>query len=117
MSSFEENIRSWVAVDNQLKVLQDKSKELREARSSLNDSILNHVAEHGMETTTVRISDGRLRFVSSNQTSPLTLKFVHDCLMKCIQNEPQVEKIMNFIKEQREVKVRTEVKRQYTKND
>lgn len=117
MSSFEEQIRSWVAVDNQLKVLQDKSKELRDRRASLNEVIMGHVADNSMEGSTVRISDGRLRFVASNQTSPLTLKFVQECLLKCIQNGPQVEQIMTFIKAQRETKVKTEVKRFYIKNE
>ena len=113
--SFEENIKHWVALDNQLRILQDKSKEIREQKNVLSDGIMAHVADNSMESTTVRISDGRLRFVETNQTSPLTLKFVQDCLLKCIQDEASVSKIMTYIKSQRETKVKTEVKRYYIK--
>jgi hypothetical protein len=113
--SFEDRIRSWVALDNQLRILQDKAKEIREEKNAISDNLMAHVAEHSMESTTVRISDGRLRFVETNQTSPLTLKFVQDCLVKCLHDETMVGKIMSYIKSQRETKVRTEVKRYYIK--
>ena len=40
--SFENNIQKWVAVDNQLKVLNDKMKTLRETRNTLTGDITNY---------------------------------------------------------------------------
>ena len=37
--SFEENIKQWVLLDNQLKILNEKAKEIREKRNSVNEYI------------------------------------------------------------------------------
>ena len=56
-------------------------------------------------------SDGKLRFVTAKQTAPITLKYVEECLAKCIGNEAQVAKIMAVIKDSREVKYTADIKR------
>ena len=43
MSSFENNIKTWVNIDNQIKSLNEKARELREQRNELCDQILNLV--------------------------------------------------------------------------
>jgi hypothetical protein len=111
--SLEENIKKWVALDNQLKTLSDKTKELREARSTTEELILEYVETKKMNNATVNISDGRLRFVNTKQTAPLTLKYVEECLLHCIKKEEQVTLIMDYIKETREVKYVPDIKRTY----
>ena len=66
-----------------------------------------------MANATVKISDGKLRFTSSRQTPPLTFKHIEECLTKCIQNPEQVEKIMTYIKETRDIKYIPDIKRTY----
>ena len=112
--SFEENIKKWVALDNQIKILNDKTKELKESRNNTEEAIIQHVETNKLSNATVNISDGKLKFVSTKQTAPLTLKYVEDCLKKCIKSEDQVAQIMDFIKESREVKVIPDIKRTYS---
>lgn len=111
--SFENMVKSWVSIDNKLKILSEETKSLREQRNEINSRIIKHVDTSGMKSATVRISDGRLRFVDSSSSAPLTLKFVQSCLQQCLSSEKQVEQIMTYIKEQRETKIKTEVKRYY----
>jgi hypothetical protein len=111
--SLEENIKKWVSIDNQLKTLNEKTKELRESKNNTEQIILEYVETKNMSNATVNITDGKLRFVSTKQTSPLTLKYVEDCLTNCIKNEEQVKRIMEYIKEQREVKYVPDIKRTY----
>ena len=40
--SFETNIQSWVSLDNELKILNNKTRELREKRNLVSDSIINN---------------------------------------------------------------------------
>lgn len=114
--SFDENIKHWVQLDNQLKVLSEKSKELREERNSMEHEILNYVETNRLSNATVNISDGRLRFVQNKQTAPLTLKYIEECLAKCINNTEQIGYIMQVIKENREVKQVPDIKRYYSKS-
>jgi len=113
--SFEENIKTWVALDNKLKTLNEQSKKIRDERNILEDGIMGYVETNSLNNATVNISDGKLRFVSTKQTAPLTLKYIDDCLMKCIGNEQQVSQIMKVIKESRDVKYSADIKR-YTNN-
>jgi hypothetical protein len=109
--SFEENIKKWVALDNQLKTANERSKQLRDEKNTLEEGILTYVETNKLSNATVNISDGKLRFVSSKQTAPLTLKHVEECLSKCIGSENQVIQIMKIIKDSREVKYTADIKR------
>jgi len=113
--SFEENIKKWVSLDNQLKTINEKVKQLRDDKNSTEEFIMNYVEENEIKNATINISDGKLRFTNTKQTPPLTLKYVEECLMKCIGNEAQVNQVMKVIKESREVKYSMDIKR-YTNN-
>jgi hypothetical protein len=109
--SFEENIKKWVALDNQLKTLNEKAKQMRDDKNALEEGIMSYVETNNLSNATVTISDGKLRFLSSKQTAPLTLKHVEECLSKMIGNENQVFQIMKVIKDTREIKYTADIKR------
>jgi hypothetical protein len=109
--NFQDNIKKWVALDNQIKSLNDKAKHLREEKNEMEEHILQYVETNKLKNATINISDGKLRFVSSKQTAPLTLKYVEECLGKCLSNAAQIEQIMQVIKDSREVKHTEDIKR------
>ena len=109
--SFEENIKKWVALDTQLKTVNERVKQMRDEKNTLEEDIMGYVETNKLTNATVNISDGKLRFVSAKQTAPITLKYVEECLKKCIGNENQVGQIMKVIKESREVKYTADIKR------
>ena len=114
--SFEENIQKWVSLDNQLRSLHDKTKQLREDKNNLEDGIIKYVDAHNLQNSVFKLSDGKLKFTMVKQTNPLTLKYVDECLGKCIKNPEQVKLIMNYIKESRNSKIIPDIKRFYTNN-
>jgi len=111
--SFESNVKTWVAVDNELRNLNEKVKDLREKRNHICSSIMTHVESNNLENATIKISDGILKFASSKQTAPLTLKYVESCLNECIDEPCDVKAIMEHIKNKREHKFSSEIKRNY----
>ena len=115
MSSFESNIKRWVSLDNRIKTLSDEAKALREEKSSVNDVIGQHIETNQLEKATIQISDGKLRYVTTKSQSPISLKYLESCLSECIGNTEKVKAIMDYIKENREVKETTELKRYYNK--
>jgi len=110
--SFEQNIQQWVAIDNQMKILNEKMKELRDKKNTLTNQINNHV-ETEQFSGSINISDGQLRFVKVKETQQLTFKYLETCLGEIIKNEEQVKKIVEYIKNKREVKYVPEIKRFY----
>ena len=117
MGDFETSIKQWVQIDNQLKILQDKSRELRNERQDIGANILGYVETNSLSNATVKINDGRLRFTTVAQPAPLTLVYIKECLSKCIQNETQVEAIMQYIRQNRSTKSKPEIKRYYAKQE
>ena len=109
--SFEENIKQWVLLDNQLKILNEKAKEIREKRSSVNENIQTIVQKNNLLNKSVQISDGNLKFVNTRVTAPLTYKYLETSLGEIIKNETQVKQIINYLKENREIKLVSEIKR------
>ena len=85
--SFEQNIQQWVSIDNQIKLLNDKIHELREKKSKLGENITTHVEQHDLRNATVQISDGKLRFVNTKVSSPLTFKYLEKSLGEVIKNQ------------------------------
>lgn len=111
--SFEQNIQQWVALDNQMKVLNEQLKELRDEKNNLSQEINNHIETQELTNVSVRINDGQLKFVKVKETQQLTFKYLETCLSEIIKNEEQVKQIMEYIKNNREVKYVSEIKRLY----
>ena len=113
MENFQGDIKKWVSLDTQLKALNDKVKEIRSERNELADTILDFADDNNLSTSTIKISDGRLKFAQTKQTAPISLGFLETCLAEIIGDEEKVDHIMNYIKDKREVKVITDIKRYY----
>ena len=115
MTSFEENIQRWVSIDNQLKILNEKIRDLRDKKSDLTQCILNHAEENHMGSPTIQISDGKLKFTNTRVAEPLTYKYLETNLGDIIKNPDQVRTIIQSLKQKRCIKVEPEIKR-FTNN-
>jgi len=114
--NFEQQIQQWVSIDNQMKQISDQMKELRDKKNIISEKINNHI-----ETTfpsgsnaSVKINGGQLKFVKTKETQQLTFKYLETCLSEIINNEEQIKKIIDYIKNKREIKYIPEIKRFYT---
>ena len=111
--TLEMKIKRWVELDNKIKETAEEVRDIRTEKSVINDEILEIVEEKQLGKATVNISDGKLKFVVSKHTAPLTLTYIEKCLSDLITNGNQVEQIMTYIKKNRETKTTTEIKRVY----
>ena len=112
--SLENHIKNWVEIDNQYRKYSEKMKELRVNRSEMTSIIFDYAEENNLQNAVVEISDGKLKFQSFKQTSPLTFKYIQECLNDCIEDEEQVKLLINYIKKKREVKYVNDIKRSYS---
>ena len=109
--SFEQQVQQWVSIDNQLKILNDKIRDLREKKLKLTTNLNDYAKENNMSNSTIQISDGKLKFASTKVQSPLTFKHLEKSLSEIIKNETQVKQIVEYIKTKRDVKIVPEIKR------
>ena len=109
--SFENQIAQWVSIDNQLKIVNEQTKVLRDKRNTLSENITQYAANNNLSNATVQISDGRLKFANTRVPEPLTFKYLERALGEVIKNESQVSLIMKHLKEKRNIKTIQEIKR------
>ena len=112
-NNLEKTIQNWVELDNELKKLNEKSKDIRTRKNDVEDKIMTYVEDNDMNNSVVNIIDGKIKFCETKQTSPLTLGFLEKCLSEVIANQGQVKQIVDYIKSKRETKMVPEIKRYY----
>ena len=112
--SFEQQVQQWVTIDNQMKLLNDRMKELRDKKNTLSDNINEHIENSNLSNSSVKLSDGQLKFVKVKDTQQLTFKYLETCLHEIIKNDEQVNKIVEYVKNKSEVKYVSEIKRLYS---
>jgi predicted transcriptional regulator len=112
-NNLEKTIQNWVELDNELKRLNEKSKDIRTRKNDVEDKIMTYVEDNDMNNSVVNIVDGKIKFCETKQTSPLTLGFLEKCLSEVIANQGQVKQIVDYIKSKRETKMVPEIKRYY----
>jgi len=113
MANFQENIKEWVLIDNQIKKLNLQCKMLRQEKKDKEFNIFNYAEDNSLQNAIIEITDGKLKFQQYKTTSPLTFKFLEDCLNDCINNEDQVKTIIKYIKQKRETKYENKISRTY----
>lgn len=109
--NFEQQLQQWVDIDDQLQILQEKTKELRQKKNLISEKINEHLESKQMQNITVKIGDGRLRFVKVKETQQLTFKYLETCLSEIIKNDDQVNKIIEYVKNNRQTKYVPDIKR------
>jgi hypothetical protein len=113
---FTDKIKQWVTIDNRVRLLNEEIKEMRSTRNELAVNIMDLAEKNNLGNPTIQITDGKLKFNDIKISSPLTFKFLKKCLQNCISDENAVEKIMTYIKENREFRYTKDIRRTYTNN-
>ena len=113
VSAFDKQIQKWIELDNKLKKINSEIKTTREMKNDLEASIMDVVNNKKLLNTSVATMDGRLRFIETKTSNPLSLTFIEKCLNEIIPNGSQVQHILKYIKDKREIKINSEIKRYY----
>ena len=113
--NFDNHVQQWVAIDNQLKQILEKTRELRDKRNTIEQKIIDHAEANDTTNDVIGISQGKLKISSTRTPEPLTFKYLERTLGEIIKNESQVKMIMDYVKQKRTIKVVQEIKR-YSNN-
>jgi hypothetical protein len=105
-AALKNDITLWVTLDNQLKLINEKTKKMREMKQGASERICGYMKENDVKNK-IKIKDGELnaeiRLYEKKEYSPLTFTYIESCLKKIIRDEEQVEYVIQFLKENREV--------------
>lgn len=112
-TEYQDKIKRWVQCDNEVISLRNQMKELRSERTQLKDQIYTYAETNNLEHATIQIRDGNLKLQQFKQSSPLTFKFLKECLTDCLSNEETVENIIKYIKDKRQVTTYYDIRRTF----
>ena len=112
-SQFIENVQKWVLVDSQLKVVNEKTKKMREMKNTLSDEICKYMNENNLNNKKIGITNGELRMVEKKDYSPLSYGYIEKKLAEIIPDKSHVEYIIQYLKDNREITVSQELRGSY----
>lgn len=112
-SQFIEDVRKWALIDSQLKIVNDKTRKMRSMKNELSEKICAYITDNNLPDNKVKISDGELRVYDKKEYSPLSYSYIEKTLNNIISNKEQVEYIINYLKENREITTSPDIKRTY----
>ena len=108
---FDKQVYKWIEIDNKIKKINAELKTLREGKNDIETSLMETVNNKKLLNTSLALPDGRLRFVETKTTNPISLTFIEKCLNELIPNKSQVQHILKYMKDKREIKTNLEIKR------
>ena len=104
-------IKQWVTNDDSIKELQREIKSYREKKKKLTDELISIMKNN--EIDCFDINSGKILFCQNKVKTPLNKKTLLFSLEKYFKNTPSIdsEKLRDFILENREVKLKENLKR------
>ena len=97
--SIEDNVKSWVTLDNNIKILNDQIKVLRNKKNIATNNIFSLLENKNIKN--INISDGKLNLACINNYETITYKFLYECFAEYFKNNEQSEDLVNFIQNKR----------------
>lgn len=110
-TKFVENIKQWVTIDSQLKLVNGKTKQMRDYKSKLNEEIIQYIQEKKLENIKIQITDGELKIYEKKEYPPLTFAYIEKCLGQIIPDKSHVDYIIQYLKDNREITTHTDIRR------
>jgi len=111
--TFIEHVKRWVLLDTHLKRIQEKTKELKEERSELDQAICSYLAKHNMREKKIEIHDGEIRCVEKKEYTPLSYSYLEDSLEGIVNDVATVHRILEHVKQHRKVTSHLQLRRTY----
>jgi hypothetical protein len=112
-AQFVEDVKRWALIDSQLKIVNEKTRKMRDMKHELSEKITKYMSEN--EHAKIKLSDGELRLYDKKEYSPLTFGYIEKTLAKIIQDETQLDYVLQYLKENREITTISDIKRTYDK--
>lgn len=112
---FIDNIKQWVLLDSQLKIVNEKTRKLRDTKTELSEHICEYMNSNNLLENKIGISDGELRIFQKKEYSPLSYGYIERSLAEIITDKTQIDYIIQFLKDKREITSSLDIKRTYHK--
>ena len=105
-----DNIKAWMKVENELKVLQKEIKERRVMKKKLSENLVTIMRTN--EIDCFDLNEGKLIYTKNSVKSALSKKHLEECLSQYFAQSTDVdaEEVSKYILEQRKIKVNESIR-------
>ena len=100
--SAKSDISRFISLTNELDQLNAKIKQVREERNNIEKKILRFTESNNISNLSIKTDHGNFKFCKVSQAQPLTFKYIESCLNRILNENDEVTKMVNFIKNSRE---------------
>ena len=73
--SFEKKLEEWIIMDNQIKILNEQIKTIRDKKNNTNNEIIKFVEHNNLLNTKIQIQNNNIKFVNTNISPSITFKY------------------------------------------
>ena len=105
-----DNIKNWMQIDTEMKLLQKELKDRRMRKKQLTESLVEIMKSN--EIDCFDITEGKIIYTTNKVKAPLSKKHLTECLDKYFAAETSIkaDEISNFILESRVVKTNESIR-------
>jgi len=108
-TQFVENVKKWAILDSQLKIINEKTKKMRDMRNEISENISQYMSDNNH--TKLKLSEGELRLYEKKEYSPLTFGYIEKTLSKIINDKEQLDYVVQYLRENREITTSNDIRR------
>jgi predicted nuclease with TOPRIM domain len=110
MTSFEQQVSQWLQLDHEIKESNERLKQMREKRQKLEESLNKYASTNNLSNNTIQVNGTKLKFTETRLAEPLTFRYLERSLSEVIKNPTQAKQILDYIKQNREIKTVPEIR-------
>ena len=108
-----QNIKEWIQIDNELKELQNASRERRQRKKELTSNLVEVMKDN--EIDCFDTNDGKLIYSQTKTRQSVSKKYLLSTLLNFYKDDPLTAKqVTEYILNNREEKINENVRRKLT---
>lgn len=110
---FKQSVVNWVSIDDKIKELNAKIKELKEEKKDDETVIIEYLAKYNQDM--IDITGGKLKKNVTKTQTPLKKDLISHALNELINDSTKAEEMTEFILSKRQTKERINLRRMKNK--
>jgi|TARA_B110000967_G_C18886981_1_gene564650 hypothetical protein len=107
------HIKEWIGVDEEIKSLQKEIRIKKQKQKDLTQTLMEVMKTN--EIDCFDLKDGKLLYTKNKTKQTINKKYLMTTLIKCLEDPKDAEKVTDFILDNREEKVKENIRRKVDK--
>ena len=103
---FKEDITLWTLIDSQLTITNENTKKMRKMKHDASERICKYLIDNKIKNKIkIKCEDqmAEIKMYDKKEYSALTFGYIEACLHKIIHDEEQVNYVIDFLRDNREI--------------